>query len=261
MDTTFSDLISLPNVKHVVYDNPPLALVICQIRFRKILKLSIKEVIAEFQDNIRDIYPIIGEYEKNNISKDDETENPWIFRDKEDIWRISLSEDFITLETRLYSNFDDFLSKTRFALDNLFALVKRLDVTRIGVRYVNEIVEKDIELNNIINQDALGPLRVNDIYSHTQLCIQQIILTYHSEQGININHGLVPPKTRYINKELNDQRYYLFDIDVYRNFTDIRMNIDNILGFISDYKNIVYRFFRWFVSDEYLQNLGVSSDD
>lgn len=271
------DLLRLPDVPRIVLHHSPLALALCQVRFSSMLSVTDPASLAAFQRAIQSQYPIGVPLQEAELFIGIETNEPEIrreqrrspqyqFTDQNDNWKIVLSQDFLTLETRNYEHFDDFLARLREALDALVQHIQPTVVTRLGLRYINEIRSNglnNIDWSDIIQQDLLGPVTVSELVENTSqiASMQQLLLRYPDDLGVNIQHGLIPSGTTVQlrpKEEPPKQAFYLLDYDVYREFPlaqGLLMNTEAICHHVEIYHTMIYRLFRWSVSGDYLSTL------
>ncbi|MGH7863185.1 MAG: TIGR04255 family protein, partial [Candidatus Dormibacteraceae bacterium] len=104
---TLPELLDLPDVPVVVYENPPLALTLCQVRFPTVLAVADETVAARFQRAIQTGYPIASPAAHLELNIPLEVGRAqvqqgrlWQFADPSDTWKVVLAQDFVTLETR-----------------------------------------------------------------------------------------------------------------------------------------------------------------
>lgn len=271
------DLLRLPDVPRSVLHHSPLVLALCQVRFSSMLSVTDPASLAAFQRAIQSKYPIgvpvqevelfIGiEPNESEIRREQRRSPQYQFTDQDDNWKIVLSQDFLTLETRNYEHFDDFLAHLREALDALVQHIQPTVVTRLGLRYINEIRSNSLnsmDWSDIIQQDLLGPVAVSELVENTSqvASMQQLLLRYPDDLGINIQHGLIPSGTTIQlrpKEEPPKQAFYLLDYDVYREFPlprGLLMNTEAICHHVEIYHTMIYRLFRWSVSEDYLSTL------
>ena len=271
------DLLRLPEVPRIVLHHSPLVLALCQVRFSSMLSVTDPASLAAFQRAIQSKYPVgvpvqevellIGvELNEPEIRREQRRSPQYQFTDQDDNWKIVLSQDFLTLETRNYELFDDFLVRLREALDALVQHIQPTVVTRLGLRYINEIRSNSLnnmDWSDIIQRDLLGPVAVSELIENTSqiVSMQQLSLRYPDDLGINIQHGLLPSGTTVqlrAKEEPPKQAFYLLDYDVYREFPlprGLLMNTETICHHAEIYHNMIYRLFRWSVSEDYLTTL------
>jgi len=271
------DLLGLPDVSRVVLKHAPLVLALCQVRFTSMLSVNDPASLAAFQRAIQHRYPIgipVQEVEvlfgigpNSPGIRQEQRRSPQLqFTDQNDNWKVVLSPDFLTLETRNYEHFDDFLARLQESLDALVECIHPTIVTRLGLRYINEIRSRDLHKINwrdIIRQDLLGPIAVPELVENTTqvIAVQQLLLRYPKDVGVNIHYGLVPTGTTVRlrpKEEQPTQPFYLLDYDVFREFPlpgALIMDTEAICKYVKVYHKMIYRLFRWSVSEQYISTL------
>ena len=269
------DLLQLPDVSRVVLAHPPLVLALCQIRFSSVLGVADPATVAPFQRAIQSKYPVsvpVQELEllvginpnESEFRREQRRSPQWQFTDRDDNWKIVLSPDFLSLETRKYEQFDDFLARLRDVLDALLKYIQPTIGTRIGLRYINEIRSDEMSWSDVIRSELLGPIAIAEFLENTTqvASTQQLLLRYPEEQGINIQSGFIPGGTSVQprqGEEVQKKEFFLLDIDVYREFSPhgaLFMDVDTICRYVEKYHRTIYRLFRWSVTDQYLSTLG-----
>lgn len=272
MDQVKLDLPWLPQVTRVVFERSPLALALCQVRFASVLNIANPVFVAPFQQEIQSRYPIGGQQtgvelefkpEEAEVKQRASPSFQWRFVDQEDNWTVILAQNFLAIETRAYVDFSDFLDRLRQALKALVQHINPRIVTRLGLRYVNEIRPGNLAWAKTVRRELLGPLGVEGLRKHTYQSLQQVWLRYPDNHGINIRHGLLPSSTTIKPRRGEaspSQPFYLLDIDVFREIpkpADLVVNPDSICRCIDSYNDVVYRLFRWAVTEQYVSTLGI----
>jgi len=267
----------LPAAPRIVLQRSPLALALCQVRFSSILGVAESAFVAPFQRAIQDRYPIatltnqvqllLGVGMNQAAVQQQLGPQQWTFSDREDIWKIVLTQDFLSIETRLYNHFDEFMDRLRLAITALIEHIRPSLVTRLGLRYINEIRVDDEPWTGIIEPQMLGLLTSQEFASNSLQAIQEVQLRYRGESGINIHQGLlprgttVPPRAGAV---VPEGPFYLLDFDVFREYPlprGLPVEADTIYQQSELYHDVIYRLFRWSVTDRYLSMCGVQHDD
>lgn len=269
------EMLQLPDAPPVVYKNPPLALVICQVRYNSILNVANASFVAPFQNAIQSLYPQVNVTPAQEIQfsmipgevgvLQSGSSIQWQFSDIDDNWKIVLTPSYFSIETRMYEHFDAFIDRLKDALDALVEYIRPTSVLRIGLRFINEIRSVDMNWSDIIRQELLGPLAVPELISSAiqTSALQQMQLRYLDNQGVNINHGLFSSGSAVRPKEgiqSLDQAFYLLDFDVYREFPASKvllMNPNLIPQHVSSYHRVISQLFYWSVTEKYLSTLEV----
>ena len=272
------DLSRLIDVPRIMLKHPPLVLALCQVKFSSLLGVTDRHLLA-FQRSVQADYPIatsteaveltIGRHPISTEIRSEQRKIPqWQFTDRHDNWKIVLSQDFMTLEARAYSDFDEFINRLEDAIGSLAEHIQPTFITRIGLRYVNEIRLNTLKGNNhwhkIIHTDLLGPLVLPEFMEQASQVIsaQQLVFRYPDNRGINIHHGLLAEGTTVRGhkkpQEINDP-FYLLDFDVFQEFplpgNVIAVDSSVIQQFVKEYHEIIYQLFRWSVTPEYISIL------
>jgi uncharacterized protein (TIGR04255 family) len=252
-------------------------LALCQIRFATKFGLN-DSGVAPFQEEIEDEYPNPERQEEfaaiqvaGPAGQVGEAQLPrtlgllWKFTDPTGDWTVTLTQDFITLETRAYANFDDFLERLQRVLQALVQTVKPGIGRRIGLRYINEIRSSEQDWTRIIRSEVLGMLTIAPIQSNCDQAIQ-ILSLRDGEARINLQHGAFPTGTTVVPKpdsRKNDLPFYLLDIDMYREFNSpqhLKVDPSVICKQVEEYHSVTSELFRWATTDEYRASLGESRD-
>lgn len=271
MEQSLLELIKVPEAPHVIYERPPLVLALCQVRFAQVLRIGEPSYVAPFQDAIREQYPVLHRgtdvqfvFNPAEGAVQGQTQSQhWRFADGRDEWTVVLANDFLAIETRAYNNFEEFLNRLQFVLDALVEHIRPTQLSRIGLRYIDEIRQESHAWMDVIRPELLGALGAAELTENVHLAVQEILLRYSHDRGINIHHGLIPNGTAVAppNGESSPSTpFYLLDIDVFRDFSAILrqpVDPDDICSQVAEYNRVVYRLFRWIVSEQYLSTLGV----
>ncbi len=271
------DQLGLPKVPHVIYENPPLVLTVCQIRFGSVLGVADPKYVAPFQKAIQERYPVATgaeqaiNYDINVTPAGPELRKTslqhWRFTDRGDDWTVVLTQDFISLETRRYYRFEDFIERLSEVLGALTKYIRPSLGTRIGLRYVNEIRPGSADWSVFIRRELLGPV-VAPFASHIKQAVQQVQLGFRDgAAGVNIHHGTFPIGTTVQPRSGGTPPpgpFYLLDFDVYKEFEApdfLPMEPNQICYHVGEFKQVIYGLFRWSVTDEYTSTLEERHND
>lgn len=255
----------------VVYEHPPLALALCQIRYATKYG-SGDSGVALFQEAVEAEYPNPEErFEAASIEIGGavgrvglQTSPPsplWRFTDKTGDWTITLTKSFITLETRTYTDFGEFLRRLKWVLRIVVETVKPGKATRVGLRYINEIRVEHRQWDRVLRKDLIGILAIDAFRENCEQSTQFVALKA-DDAKINFNHGYYPEGTTVIPKQgtnAGSKPFYLIDIDMYREFRPsetFKVDSGNISKYVQKYHDTVAELFRWCTTDEYRATLG-----
>lgn len=188
-----------------LYRNNQLAEVICQLRFPEILAIGAK-LPVDFQEAIRDEFPVYSTRKEmpapritgtpGNLSV--EKQEPVInyqFASADGAWRVNLTGKFISLACSRYTGWEDFASKLDKPLMNFIKIYKPAYFERVGLRYVNFISRKGLQMEGIpfsqlISPLYLGPLNEEDVIeSSVSRCSVDTEMNLHAGCRVKIHAG------------------------------------------------------------------------
>jgi uncharacterized protein (TIGR04255 family) len=138
---------TFPKAERIDLQNPPLELVVCQLRFPVALGLVNNQPPEAFHRTIRSNYPVAKRGHQAEALIEVSTEphirasksNFWLFEDKDAQWTISLGADFLSLETRQYRRFDKFVERF-LELTRLSSETYGIELRdRLGLRYIDRV--------------------------------------------------------------------------------------------------------------------------
>lgn len=270
MEKSMLDYLRIPKVNRIVFERTPLVLAVFQVRFSPILSISDPVAVAPFQRALSARYPILnswGDVQAEGVPSNPQIENRpaknrWKFSDYDDTWTVSLALESITIETREYQEFEDFLDRLAEVLVAFTESFPQPIGTRIGLRYINEVRAAQGSWEEVIQSELLGPLSYRPIAEHIDQAIQQMVLKFEGDQGINFRHGylegtVIPPRP---GQEPPSSRFYLLDFDAYREYRrpgSLLFDPEVICKQVGIYHEAVSRLFRWSITEEYTASLGV----
>ena len=140
----------------VIYRKNQLGEVICQLRFPEILAIGAKPPV-DFQEAIRADYPqyssrmeapapkLSGVPGNMSLQNQPATIN-YQFVSADGIWRVNLTQKFISLACNRYTSWEDFAARLDKPLAAFIQIYKPAYFERIGLRYVNFISRKALGL-------------------------------------------------------------------------------------------------------------------
>ena len=247
-----------PETERVVYSKNPLRVVICQLRFPTILRIGNEEPAA-FQEKVRRQFPLYQE-------ADDEAEQQlpeelakiippellglrhharFQFMTQDSGWIISLTREFVALETSQYTCWEEFRDYVELLLNVLIEIYEPAYLSRIGLRYQNLIDRKALRLEaapwrDLLADFVLGPLArdetMNSVLEHKNLFLMQLNA---EKDRVRIEHGL------FIDEAVDaSHQMYLLDNDFYT-AQERESNVENVLDKLDEFNAQNRRLFKW----------------
>jgi len=251
----------------VPLENAPLVRVIAQVRFPLIASVEKQNFIAPFQEAIRREYPVLRTEQGRGIVigpqgvVDTRTTNVWRFQNSKGVWRVSVAPDFLALETTGYTSRDDFLERLERVLAALRDHIDPQIIDRLGVRYIDRVTgEENLhDLPTLIRPEVAGVM-ATPLAAHTLQALSENIFSLPAEAGQLIARwGLVPARGTVDPAAVEpiDEPSWLLDVDAF--LADTRpFDIDDIMVRARNLAVNVYGFFRWVVTEEFLERYGGS---
>jgi uncharacterized protein (TIGR04255 family) len=254
-----------PSPPEVPLSNAPLVSVIAQVRFPTLLAVRNPDRIANFQEAIRDRYPHLDRQDIPTILVvSGAAPNPvgdplvhWRFADDAPSfkWRVSLTPEFVSLETRAYESRQNFMERLETILQTLEETLAPTHMMRLGMRYIDQIKGEPMSrIDTLLRKEVLG----------VALCAgpdaKQVVtqLAAPAEPGeLLAKWGRLPANTTI---DLNilppiSEDSWLIDLDVSRT-QQLPFEAKGIVETARSAAERVYAVFRWMVTDEFLKAYG-----
>ncbi len=211
-----------------LYRRNQLAEVICQLRFPEILTIG-TTVPAEFQEAIRGEYPQFSRRQEAPAPKitgipghmtleNQPTTVNYQFSSADGVWRVNLTSKFISLSCSRYTCWEDFAKRLDRPLAAFIRLYKPAYFERIGLRYLNFISRRDLELEGIPFRDLLepcylGPLSEDEVaeQSVTRCNVDaELALRGGCRARLHAGPGMVKR-----NGQADNELKFVFDLDLF----------------------------------------------
>lgn len=245
-------------IDHVPLKSAPLVKVIAQVRFPDVTVNPDREFVSDFQKAIRKRYPRFVEEGTQNIvfGPAGISMAPSIvyrFLDASNVWRVSLTPNFMSLETRKYESGNDFVDRYRELLGHLATTVAPSHVARIGIRYVDQV-----QVTNGLNVDDLLERHMSEVSGRLPSVRHMVSeLEASSKEGMVLARwGHLPEQGTHdpeIMPPVENASWFL-DVDSYAGYESelLEYDTDKVAGITHELANRAYNFFRWCVNDHFL---------
>lgn len=249
--------LKFPEKPEVPLANPPLAEVICQVRYPAILRIA-KEQPTEFQDRIRQRFPEYGVEQPFKLSipgagavGEPSAELPprlLRFASKDGHTIATLTVDFFALSTTRYQHWSNFVDDLLVVSKAVKAIYRPAYASRIGLRYVNRLSRTTTGLDNI--QDILGLVRPeltavlrSEAWSAPEEWTSQLVLP-DSDGKLAL---------RFVFNSTEAEPYFQLDLDYFEQGKSALSGLSDRVG---RYHQVIYRAFRWCLLDKSLAVFG-----
>ena len=224
-----------------------LAEVICQFRFPEILIIGTNPP-AQFQELIRDVFPKYSVRKETSSPNQAEVINHQ-FSSADSRWRVNLTSKFISLSCHGYHCWEDFAQMLDKPLAAFIQTYKPAYFERIGLRYLNFISRKSLDLDDVpfkelIHPCYLGPMAEDDVIESTiRRCTVDAQFPLRGGCTLNIHAG---PGMVKRNGIANEELHFIFDQDLFM-AGNIPMNATT--GALNTLHRQAYSVFRGAITD------------
>lgn len=233
--------------------------VICQLRFPEILIIGAKPPV-EFQEAIRSQFPMYAVRKETPAPKVTGTpgnlalENTpsiinYQFASTDGVWRVNLTNTFISLACSHYTCWENFAKHLDKPLAAFIQIYKPNHFQRVGLRYLNFISRKTLELEDIpfrqLFQPAyLGLLGEADVPEHaTTRCNIDAELAIQGGCRAKIHAG---PGIIKRNGQSDNEVRFIFDQDL---FMAGNIPVNHSAGALETLHSQAYSIFRGAITD------------
>jgi uncharacterized protein (TIGR04255 family) len=233
-----------------VLEDSPLTLVICQLRFPRLIGLGESD-LRPVQRGLAREYPVVdvGRVAEfgvgpQGISPTGDVEPLFHFRDETRAWTVTVTPTSLSLETTAYADFTDFVSRWHAVVglvaENLG--IERQD--RIGLRYVDELgcppdpAPEDVA--RVVRAELVGVIGAHPRTSRLMSSMQE--LRFAQDRGVcTLRHGLV---------RRDGGATYVLDYDFYDDQPEA-LDLDAQVRLLADFNHGTYELFVWSVPPEH----------
>jgi len=252
-----------PPPAEVALANAPLVRVIAQLRFPLVASIEQREFIAPFQEAIRATYPILRQEQTQqllfgaNIAPSVRSTNTaWRFNSEDGHWRVSLTSDFLALETTKYASRNDFLKRLEMVVTALAAQIDPKLIDRLGVRYIDRISGDALaEIGKLVRPEVRGLIGgpASASVSHS---ITETIFTKDDVQAL-VRWGQLPPHVTVDPAAIEPSELpsWILDLDMFSS-KPMPFSVEGVIADARRYMERLYTFFRWAVTDDFLRHFG-----
>lgn len=136
-----------------IYARNPLAEVICQLRFPEISSIE-AEFPTQFQQFICDTFP---RYLPHKEGPPGRQTNNHQFLSADGLWRVNLTNRFISLTTVQYTRWEEYAGRLDKPLAAFIQIYKPDYFERIGLRYVNFISRQQLRVPSVPFKELISP--------------------------------------------------------------------------------------------------------
>lgn len=237
-----------------IYTTNPLAEVICQLRFPEILTIEANTPV-DFQEAIR------AEFPRYTVRKEVLPPRPGAIQEKpvpitnhqfataDGVWRVNMTSKFISLACSRYVSWEDFAAMLDKPLAAFIRVYKPAYFERVGLRYLNFISRKSLDLEGtpwreLIHPSYLGLLNEEPIQESSvarSTVDADVALRGGCRAKLHAGPGMVRR-----GKEADPEQKFILDLDLYMP-GNVPVNVS--AGALQTLHSQAYPLFRYAITD------------
>ena len=249
-----------PPTPRVLYSKAPLVQVTCQLRFPPILRIE-KEVPADFQDKIRQAFPLfervgplLQQIPPEVLQAIGRDVNPVVYHfiSEDRLSTVELTPQSLGFTTRSYKYWETFRADLRLSLLALRAVYQPSFFMRAGLRYQDLIDRQKLGLDQVpwsklLRTELIGELAIKELEDNVLGASRTLHVRMPSGRGtVLLRHGfgVIPGQP---------QTGYVIDLDF---STEQKTEATNVEHVLSGLHEEVGRAFRWCITRQLHDALG-----
>lgn len=258
------DPLIAPPPAEVPLRDAPLVRVIAQVRFPLVIAVGQRDFIGPFQEAVRAAYPILRQEQTQGITvtvagvAPVQAQPAWRFTDIQGHWRVSLTPEFLALETTAYTSRSDFFRRLRDLIVALDEHVGPKLVDRLGVRYIDRISGDALnDISKLVRAEVRG-IAGTPAFTHVQHALTEAVFVLDSARVL-ARWGRLPSGATVDPTAIEpiSEPSWILDLDMF-SAEPYPFNVDRVVDDANRFAERIYTFFRWAVTDDFLRRYGGS---
>lgn len=254
-----------PPPKEVPLARAPLARVLAQARFPRLLFVEDKSKVAPFQAELRAEYPFFSEDKGQNLKVEFGQPGPTIQTEATTLWRfasvdrdrmITLTPEAVTLEAKTYGSRRDFLGRLGQVLSAVQRHFEPGVADRIAMRYVTRVTAEGYDHIDLMIRPGLLGVAIPELRANVTHAVSEAAITVE-EGALMLRWGVLPPGGTIDPSVLEpiDAPSWIIDIDV-STAQVVNFDADDLATGFDALAQRAYAVFRYMVTDDFLKLHG-----
>ncbi|EYF05804.1 Hypothetical protein CAP_2805 [Chondromyces apiculatus DSM 436] len=261
MSATADPLIA-PLPAEVPLKDAPLVRVIAQLRFPEVLSVEQRDFVAPFQEAIRSTYSVLRQEQTQGLLLGPGGASPakphiaWRFSDAAGHWRVSLTPEFLALETTKYVSRGDFFGRLKVLAEALDEHIEPGQLDRLGVRYIDRITGEAVDdIARLVRPEVRG-ITGTIAAKHAIHALSESMFEL-PDARVLARWGFLPPGATVDPAAIEpaEEKSWILDLDMF-SAAPVPFVVDRVVAEAQRYAERVYTIFRWAVTDEFLLRYG-----
>lgn len=254
-------------LEEIPLERTPLERVYAQVRFPLLARVAKMDAVADFQSALDGTFPHLEAEREVGIALTAEGAKPlaqenlvWRLLDTDRRWRLSLAPTFLALDTGDYVSRTEFIDLIGRVLGALGSSLEPSGRGRVGVRYVNRLAMPGLheQIHGLVRREVLGIASAEQVRESGTLKLGlNETLFQLGENQLRVRAAALPERTGVSALQLDpiDEMSWVLDLDMFRDDED-EFDPDGIREICLGFSKQIYRFFRWSVTNDFLQLCG-----
>ncbi|MDR1448722.1 MAG: TIGR04255 family protein [Propionibacteriaceae bacterium] len=256
--------------------NPPLASVLTQARFPQLTAAQTPSWAERLAMALAPNYPEMNDGNEMSVTiapdgqvQQTQAGNVKQFHTKDRAWHLSVAPNFITLQSTAYPGRVEFMERFEAVLRVFIGIAQPTRVERLGFRYTNRVVPVPVEtLAGWIRPEFLGPINGAPAVAGPRLvhALSQAIFSFDNpgtsnqvQDGMQVQWGILPAGAVLdpaITPTPAGEPAWILDLDAFRHFPNTVFDLAAVLNNTQEMASRAYDYFRWIVTDAFLDHYG-----
>jgi uncharacterized protein (TIGR04255 family) len=256
-----TDPLVAPLPAEVPLKDPPLVRVIAQLRFPEILSVEQRDFVAPFQEAIRPTYSVLRQEQTQGIlfgpgGVAPKPQIAWRFSDAAEHWRVSLTTEFLALETTKYASRSDFFDRLKSLAEALDEHIEPGQLDRLGVRYIDRITGDAVDdIAKLVRPEVRG-ISGTIAAEHAAHALSESMFEL-PDARVLARWGCLPPGATVDPAAIEPakEKSWILDLDMF-SAAPMPFVVDRVVAEAQRYAERIYTIFRWVVTDDFLLRYG-----
>jgi uncharacterized protein (TIGR04255 family) len=238
-----ASVLTLPSVERARFEKNFIKTAVCELRFPALLELEANPPV-QLQKVLKREFPHYERQQSVGLT-DLDKEVRHLLRSKKGDWLVSIKPSSIALETNQYTHFEEFSAQLDMLITKSKPFLDTDFFTRIGLRYINEILIEDGKVEGWIREELVAPV-IEGVYGSVDRYLQEV-RGKTSSGKYTFRHGIA-------GLQENKRDLYTIDFDFYKE----NVEIDAVLPMVSQFNHESFEFFLWAIGPKVRERMGKS---
>lgn len=249
----------LPTYEEVIFNNAALELCLSQVKYPPVQRFTDDHYMLGIREALAGEYPLVSAEQGMNIviTPQGVNQTPGAsmlrFTSIDSRWSVVLANDFVTLETRHYTTFNELSTRFANVLRSVATHFHLRHQLRFGLRYINEFRHPQgasyEAWTHLLNHGLLGLGARGVLGGRVEQSIGEV-LTRRDDGHLLVRHGflkgstILPTPTH----PAKTGPFYLLDLDYYDE-NPVKFDVEISIERMVRYHEFIHRVFRWSIGD------------